>query len=73
MRPLLPAILSCLAAVAVPAEPPALTGKAVSVSDGDTLRVLDDAKQEHTIRLAGIDAPSVGSRSAPWPATGWPS
>lgn len=58
MRPLLPAILSCLvAAAAVAADAAGFTGKAVSVSDGDTLRVLDDAKQEHTIRLAGIDAP----------------
>lgn len=57
MRPVLPVILSCLAAVAVAAEPHTFTGKAVSVTDGDTLRVLDDAKQEHVIRLAGIDAP----------------
>lgn len=51
------AFLSCLAAVAFAAEPHTFIGKAVSVSDGDTLHVLDDAKREHTIRLAGIDAP----------------
>jgi endonuclease YncB( thermonuclease family) len=45
------AALACLPAVA--AEPHTFTGKAVSVHDGDTLHVLDDAKQEHTIRLDG--------------------
>jgi endonuclease YncB( thermonuclease family) len=45
-----------LASIAA-AAPPAFTGTAVSVHDGDTLHVIDDAKQEHTIRLAGIDAP----------------
>jgi endonuclease YncB( thermonuclease family) len=49
------AALACLPAVA--AEPPPFTGKVVSVQDGDTLHVLDDAKHEHTIRLDGIDAP----------------
>jgi endonuclease YncB( thermonuclease family) len=49
------AALACLTAVA--AEPHTFTGKAVSVHDGDTLHVLDDAKHEHTIRLEGIDAP----------------
>jgi endonuclease YncB( thermonuclease family) len=49
------AALACLPAAA--AEPHTFTGKAVSVHDGDTLHVLDDAKHEHTIRLDGIDAP----------------
>jgi micrococcal nuclease len=35
------------------------TAKAVSVHDGDTLRVLDASNREHTIRLAGIDAPEA--------------
>ena len=34
-----------------------LTGKVVAIADGDTLTVLDDAKTQHKIRLAGIDAP----------------
>lgn len=57
MRPVLPVILSCFAALAVAAEPQTFTGKAVSVHDGDTLHVLDGANVEHTIRLEGIDAP----------------
>jgi endonuclease YncB( thermonuclease family) len=53
------AMLCCLMlpATAAAAEPHTFTGKAVSVQDGDTLHVLDDAKHEHTIRLDGIDAP----------------
>lgn len=34
-----------------------LQGKVVKVIDGDTIRVLDSAKQEYKIRLYGIDAP----------------
>jgi endonuclease YncB( thermonuclease family) len=34
-----------------------LTGKVVGVSDGDTITVLDAAKTQHKIRLAGIDPP----------------
>ena len=34
-----------------------LTGKAVKITDGDTLYVLDANYKEHKIRLAGIDAP----------------
>jgi endonuclease YncB( thermonuclease family) len=34
-----------------------VTGKVVAIADGDTLTVLDDAKVQHKIRLAGIDAP----------------
>lgn len=34
-----------------------LQGKVVSVADGDTLTVLDDKKNQHKIRLHGIDAP----------------
>lgn len=32
-------------------------GLVVVVSDGDTVTVLDERKQQHKIRLAGIDAP----------------
>lgn len=44
-----------------------LTGRVVGVSDGDTIAVLDENKQQHKIRVAGIDAPekkqSFGQRS----------
>ena len=35
----------------------ALTGKVVSVADGDTITILDSAKAQHKIRLYGIDTP----------------
>jgi endonuclease YncB( thermonuclease family) len=42
-------------------EPPVtITGKVISVADGDTLTVLDDAKVQHKIRLHAIDAPEKG-------------
>lgn len=34
-----------------------LLGKVVAVTDGDTVKVLDASKTQHTVRLAGIDAP----------------
>ena len=34
-----------------------IAGRVVGVSDGDTLTVLDSAKTQHKVRLAGIDAP----------------
>lgn len=34
-----------------------LQGKVVAVSDGDTIKVLDENQRTQTIRLAGIDAP----------------
>jgi endonuclease YncB( thermonuclease family) len=36
------------------------TGKAVSVTDGDTIKVLDETNTEHKVRLTGIDAPERG-------------
>lgn len=42
-------------------------GVVVGVADGDTITVLDDERQQHKIRLAGIDAPekkqSFGQKS----------
>ena len=35
-------------------------GRAVGISDGDTITVLDDAKTQHKIRIAAIDAPEKG-------------
>jgi len=37
-----------------------LTGRVVSITDGDTLVVLDETKSENKIRLQGIDAPERG-------------
>ena len=36
-----------------------LTGRVVSIHDGDTITVLEGERQ-HKIRLAGIDAPELG-------------
>ena len=44
-----------------------LTGRIVSISDGDTVTLLDANLQQHKIRLSGIDAPEklqpFGNRS----------
>jgi len=44
-----------------------LTGQVVGIADGDTITVLDGRRQQHKIRLAGIDAPekkqAFGERS----------
>ena len=37
-----------------------LLGRVVGVTDGDTVTVLDAAKAQHKVRLAGIDAPEKG-------------
>lgn len=34
-----------------------VTGRVVSVTDGDTIKVLDANKAQHKVRLTGIDAP----------------
>jgi endonuclease YncB( thermonuclease family) len=39
------------------------TARVVAITDGDTLTVLDEQNQQHTIRLAEIDAPE---RRQPW-------
>lgn len=38
----------------------ALRGRVVKVSDGDTITVLDASKNQHKIRLQGIDAREKG-------------
>lgn len=35
------------------------TGRVVAVADGDTVTVLDTAKVQRKVRLAGIDAPDM--------------
>jgi endonuclease YncB( thermonuclease family) len=42
---------------AVAALADVLSGRIVAVADGDTLTVLDSARRQHKVRLAGIDAP----------------
>ncbi len=37
-----------------------ITGKVVSVTDGDTIKVLDAQRRQHKVRLSGIDAPERG-------------
>ena len=59
MRTLFLTLVPMLAVAAVAAEPATLTGKVVSVHDGDTLRVLDAAGTQHKVRLQGIDAPET--------------
>jgi endonuclease YncB( thermonuclease family) len=51
--PLLLALI--LATSSVCADP--LTGRVVGIADGDTITLLDDNRQQHKIRLVGIDAP----------------
>lgn len=43
--------------LALPASSAELIGRIVGITDGDTLTLLDAARQQHKIRLAGIDAP----------------
>ena len=40
-----------------PANAETLIGVVVGVSDGDTITVLDSERQQHKVRLGGIDAP----------------
>lgn len=48
-------ILSCLPSLCF-----GLTGKVISVADGDTITILDSSNQTHKIRLYGIDTPEKG-------------
>jgi endonuclease YncB( thermonuclease family) len=52
--------LLLLATYSLHAAADQLVGRVVKVSDGDTVTVLDAAKQQHRVRLAGIDAPEKG-------------
>ena len=54
MRSTLALVVLCTAATAAAGE---LTGRVVSIADGDTLTVLDAANVQYKVRLAGIDAP----------------
>ena len=52
--PTLPLLLVLLL---LPSLTNALTGKVISVADGDTITVLDSSNRQHKIRLYGIDCP----------------
>lgn len=56
-----------LSVIAISAHADTLHGCVVNITDGDTIVVLDANRQQHKIRLAGIDAPesyqAFGSRS----------
>jgi len=52
------AILFALAACGAQAE--VLEGRVIAVSDGDTITIVDASKQQHRIRINGIDAPEKG-------------
>ena len=51
-------VIPSIATLGVAADP--IIGKVVSVTDGDTVRVLDAASVQHKVRLQGIDAPERG-------------
>ncbi|MBW8363349.1 MAG: thermonuclease family protein [Rhizobium sp.] len=53
MRRLIPLLLFW----SISASAATLVGQVVGVTDGDTVTVLDEQKQQHKVRLAGIDAP----------------
>lgn len=50
-------VLVCLTTISSTVWADTIPGRVVSVSDGDTVNVLDADKVLHKIRLAGIDAP----------------
>ncbi|MBV5328866.1 MAG: hypothetical protein JZU65_14760, partial [Chlorobium sp.] len=52
-------LAALLIAIVIPSSCLAWPGTVVSVTDGDTIKVLHDGKQEK-IRLYGIDAPEKG-------------
>jgi len=54
------AAFACLVAATCVSAQTTLTGRIVGITDGDTLTLLDDGKQQHRIRLEGIDGPESG-------------
>lgn len=59
MRWLIPLLLFW----SISASAETLVGKVVGMADGDTVTVLDEQREQHKVRLAGIDAPE---RSQPF-------
>lgn len=60
-------LLLTIALLGLPCQADLISGRVVSVADGDTITVLDANNVQHKIRLAGIDAPertqAFGQRS----------
>lgn len=60
-------LASIVLATGLTARAEVLIGTVVGVADGDTITVLDSARRQHRVRLAGIDAPEkeqpFGSRA----------
>ncbi|EXI85599.1 MAG: Thermonuclease precursor [Candidatus Accumulibacter regalis] len=51
-------LLSCLLLLFIlPTQAATLTGTVVSIADGDTITVLDADREQHKIRIAGVDCP----------------
>lgn len=50
-------LLSVLLLLAGCVQTETLSGRVVTVADGDTVTVLDENRQKHRVRLQGIDAP----------------
>ena len=50
-------LFSLMLLLSVAAHAGTLTGRVVGVADGDTISVLDANREQHKIRLGGIDAP----------------
>lgn len=50
-------IIPLLFVWSISASAATLVGQVVGVTDGDTVTVLDEQRQQHKVRLAGIDAP----------------
>ncbi len=50
-------VLAVILFTALPAHADQIRGVVVGISDGDTVTVLDNNRQQHKIRLSGIDAP----------------
>ncbi len=51
------ALIACVLAASHSAIAESLRGEVVALADGDTITVLDSNKQQHKVRIAGIDAP----------------
>lgn len=51
------ALLFVVPSCAAAAEYKVMRGEVVAITDGDTIKVLDEEKREHKVRLTGINSP----------------